>query len=172
MDKMKKYLLLFLFLQSCSIIGDKNSISEKTIVFSESAGKIEVKLNKKGDLEYIVSSGTAAIIENSDFALEQAMNIATLRAKANLSEFINTDIKSKKTTETIIGAVEEEYNTQYSSTDVKENIISESNSILKGVFVFERKVSQDNKSVLVKVKYDTNVLKILPNLMIKSNFHN
>ena len=91
------------------------------------------------------------------------MNVAAMRAKRNIIEFINTDLKSTKTSETITNALaanmkEEGANAERKAADlttkIKENIAVEANGIVRGAYVMERKVSSDGKNVSVTVMVD------------------
>ena len=96
------------------------------------------------------------------------MNVATMRAKRNIVEFINQDLKSTKTTDTITKALaknvtsEDENAKQRASniaSEITEKIAVESNGILKGVYIVERKLSSDKKYVVVTVMVDHRSMK-------------
>jgi IS30 family transposase len=151
---MKKFLfalLISLHLSSCSqsLIG--SNISTQTIYFAESSGKIKMEINKSGQWDSIESIGSAALLADNNHAIEQAFNMATLRSKANLAEFVNNEIKSDKSTDTIISLLEDKESV---SSEVVESIMSSSRTILKGIYVTERKISDDRKYVYVKIKTD------------------
>lgn len=152
---MKKYLFALLLLSSCSSISQSaKNISNQTIIFAESSGKIELKINKKGQWESIESTGSAALNAENEHEIEQAMIKATLRAKANLAEFIENDIKSSKSSSTSSNLTKEESDKNKLISDVNEVIKSESSIILVGVYVVERKVSDNSKYVYVKIRSD------------------
>ena len=158
--KTLKTLIILLIISGCTSSKNEDNIKDSTIKFVESAGKIELKMDRHGNWIEIKSSGSASLLLDDENALEQAMNVATLRAKANLIEFLETDVRSYKTTDTIIAAgVNKEI-----ASNVSEKITSESKGILKGVNVVERKVSENKNYVFVTISSDKKVLKIAKGL--------
>lgn len=158
---MKKLIILALILTSCKSI---NPISTNTIDFAETSGKIKVTI--KGDeWQKIESSGMANLLMKDDNAIEQAMNVAVLRAKANLIEFLESEVKSSKSSEVITNSlIKESINKEIASdiaSKVNERIYTESKGIIKGAYVSERKVSNDQKSVMVTIVVDKNIIKAL-----------
>lgn len=123
-------------------------------MFAESSGKIELRLNKKGEWLSIESTGSSALNSDSEHDIEQAMIKATLRAKANLAEFIKNDIKSYKTTYNSSSYTQEANESNKIISEVSEEIKSNSEMILIGIYTTERKISDDRKYVFVKVKSD------------------
>jgi hypothetical protein len=96
------------------------------------------------------------------------MNVATMRAKRNIVEFINQDLKSTKTTDTITKALaknvssDDENSKQRASniaSEITEKISVQSDGILKGVYVVERKLSSDKRYVVVTVQVDQRSMK-------------
>lgn len=162
---MKKYLkIIFLIIAcSCSLSKKDSEISSKAIIFAESSGKIEMAVDRNGNWLSITSVGSSALLADDDHAIEQAFNAATLRAKAYLAEFLYNEIKSEKSTSTIISLFKEVENKESFTSKVVENISSHSKFILKGVYIVERKVSDDKKYVYVKIKTD-----LMTNKAIKS----
>jgi hypothetical protein len=154
-----------LALSACSTTKkvDLDPVSNETTKYVQDFGKVEVTFTDDGQWTQIKSSATSAVPIREDLGLEQAMNVATMRAKRNIVEFINTDLKSSKTTDTITKALaknvsEDDATTKQRAaniaTDITEKIAVEANGILKGVYVIERKVSSDKSSVVVVVQVD------------------
>jgi hypothetical protein len=94
--------------------------------------------------------------------------VATMRAKRNIVEFINQDLKSNKTTDTITKALaknvssDDENSKQRAAniaTEITEKISVQADGILKGVYVVERKVSSDKRYVVVTVQVDQRSMK-------------
>jgi hypothetical protein len=95
--------------------------------------------------------------------LEQGMNVATMRAKRNIVEFINQDLKSTKTTDTMTKSLaknvsdNDEQSKQRAAniaTEITEKISVQADGILKGVYVIDRKVSSDKRVVSVTIQVD------------------
>jgi hypothetical protein len=164
---MKKLIiaLAVLSLAACSTtkLSDVDSTSNDAVKFTQDFGKVEVTFNDKGDWESLKSSATSSVPINVDMGLEQGMNVATMRAKRNIVEFINQDLKSNKTTDTITKALaknvssDEETSKQRAAniaTEITEKISVQADGILKGVYIVDRKVSPDQKTVSVTVAVD------------------
>lgn len=149
---MKIFIILALLLSSCASNNRFLEISKSEIEFIESSGKIALKVNEDGEWEYIKSSGSAALLADNTHEIEQAMIKATLRAKANLAEFIKSEIKSEKSTKTITNLVKDDESKSSLLSNVSEEINSNSTIILQGVHVIERKISDNKKYVFVTVK--------------------
>jgi hypothetical protein len=162
---MKKLLIVvsLLALTACSTTKlTADAPSSDAVKYTQDFGKVEVTFNDETWTE-IKSTGTASVPITDDAGLEQAMNIATMRAKRNIVEFINTDLKSGKTVDTITDSLakevaEDEQKSKQKAasiaTKVSEKIAVEANGILKGVYVTDRKVSSDSRTVSVTVKVD------------------
>lgn len=156
--------LLALSLAACSTtkVADDDLTKEGT-KFVRDFGKVEITFNDKGDWETIKSTATSFVPIENDAGLEQGMNVASMRAKRNIIEFINSDLKSKKTTETITKALaanmkEDGANAERKAADlttqITENIAVEANGILRGAYLTERKITDDGKNVAVTVMVD------------------
>lgn len=139
----------------------QDSKSTEAIRFTQDFGKVEVTFNDKGEWESLKSSATSSIPINADAGLEQGMNVALLRAKRNISEFITQDLKSKTTSDTITKSLtkndsdeSEKQRAESIAQDITEKIAVESVGILKGIYILERKLSSDGKYVVVTVQVD------------------
>ena len=107
---MKKLILVTavaLALSACSTTKtvDLNDTSKDAVKYTQEFGKVEITFNDKGEWETLKSTGTSAIPLTDNAALEQAMNVATMRAKRNIVEFIQTDLNSSKSHEAITNAL-------------------------------------------------------------------
>lgn len=166
---MKKVILVVAMasiLSACSSVklsGDTDPVSAEAVKYTQDFGKVEVTFNDKGDWDLVKSSGTSSVPIDVDAGLEQAMNIATLRAKRNIVEFINTDLKSSKATESMTNSLAKNVSVDNDktqeraaniATQVQEKIAVQADGILKGVYVVERKISSDKKTVVVTVQVD------------------
>jgi uncharacterized protein with gpF-like domain len=163
---MKKLIVVaaVLALSACSStkLATDNPSSE-AVKFTQDFGKVEVTFNDKGEWESLKSSATSAVPIGVDAGLEQGMNVANMRAKRNIVEFINQDLKSKTTTDAITKSLSKNISEDDTASkqraaniaeEITEKISVESNGILKGVYVLERKVSSDTKYVVVTVQVD------------------
>lgn len=163
---MKKLILALavLSLSACSSVKlANNDVSDEAVKYTQDFGKVEVTFNDKGEWESLKSTATSAIPINDDMGLEQGMNVATMRAKRNIVEFINTDLKSTKTTDTITKALaknvssDDENSKQRAAniaSEITEKISVQADGILKGVYVIDRKVTSDKRVVSVTIQVD------------------
>ena len=163
---MKKMILVaaVLALSACSTTKVAlDTPSSEAVKFTQDFGKVEVTFNDKGEWESLKSSATSAVPIGVDAGLEQGMNVAHMRAKRNIVEFINQDLKSKTTTDAITKSLSKNVSEDDTASkqraaniaeEITEKISVESSGILKGVYVLERKVSSDTKYVVVTVQVD------------------
>ena len=168
---MKKVILALavLSLSACSSVKlSQSDVTDEAAKFTQDFGKVEVTFNDKGDWTSMKSSATSAVPIDVDAGLEQGMNVATMRAKRNIVEFINTDLKSTKTTDTITKALaknvssDDENSKQRAAniaSEITEKISVQADGILKGVYVVERKLSSDKRYVVVTVQVDQRSMK-------------
>lgn len=165
---MKKLLfvaILALTATACSTtkLNEEAAYSSEAQKFTQDFGKVEVTFNDKGDWESIKSSATSAVPIDNDMGIEQGMNVATMRAKRNIVEFINLDLKSTKTTDTITKSLaknvaeNDEQNKQRAAniaSEITEKISVQADGILRGTYVVDRKVSNDHRVVSVTIQVD------------------
>ena len=165
---MKKVILvaaMAVVLSACSSMKsvDLDPVSKDAIKYTQEFGKVEVTFNDKGDWESIKSTGTSAIPLNDNAALEQAMNVATLRAKRNIVEFTQTDLQSSKSHEAITNALAKDVSSDDNksreragniATKIQEKIAVQSDGLLKGVYITDRKISGDKTMAVVTVQVD------------------
>lgn len=156
--------LAILSLTACSTVKlDHSTVSDEAVKYTQDFGKVEVTFNDKGDWESIKSSATSSVPIDVDAGLEQGMNVATMRAKRNIVEFINTDLKSSKTTEAMTNSLAKNVSSDGDktqeraasiATQIQEKITIQADGLLKGVYITERKISSDKRTVMVTVQVD------------------
>lgn len=165
---MKKVILVAAMaavLSACSSMKsvDLDPVSKDAIKYTQEFGKVEVTFNDKGDWESIKSTGTSAIPLNDNAALEQAMNVATMRAKRNIVEFTQTDLQSSKSHEAITNALAKDVSSDDNksreragniATKIQEKISVQADGLLKGVYITDRKISGDKSMAVVTVQVD------------------
>ena len=150
---MKKIIIalsLSLLLISCA------SKPEQITKIIEQSGKIEITLKGK-KWQTIKSTGSAPILIKDEDGIEQAMNVATLRAKANIVEFLNSEISSNRKTESNLNSsLQDKQLTQ----KVLEIIQLEAKGNIKYSYVIEREVKEDYVKVVVVVNKNISELNI------------
>jgi len=164
MKKLLAIAVLTLTVSACSTtkVADAE-MSKEAIKYTQEFGKVEVTFNDKGDWETLKSSATASMPLSDDSALEQAMNLAAMRAKRNIVEFMNTDLRSSKTTETLTNALAKDVSADDAkskeragniATKIQEKISVQSDGMLRGAYISDRKVSSDKTTVVVTLQID------------------
>lgn len=164
---MKKLILIAAMagiLSACSTTKvDLDPVSKDAVKYTQEFGKVEVTFNDKGEWESLKSTGTSAVPLSDNAALEQAMNVATMRAKRNIVEFIQTDLQSSKTTEAITNALAKDVSSEDGksreraaniATKIQEKISVEANGIVKGAYILDRKISGDKTMAVVTLQVD------------------
>lgn len=146
----KTVVLLFLILASCA------SKQDNVVKIVEQSGKVEVSIKGK-DWVSIKSTGSAPILIKDEDGIEQAMNVATLRAKANIIEFINSEVSSSKTFDSSLSSKAE---SKEISQKVLEKISQDAKGLIKYSYVIERQVKDDYVRVVILVSKDLSQLKI------------
>lgn len=144
-------------------ITEESAYSSSAQQYTQDFGKVEVTFDDKGNWISIKSSATSNTPISVDAGLEQGMNVATMRAKRNIVEFMQTDLQSSKTTDTLTKSLaksvaqDDEASHQRAANlaqEIQEKIAVNANGILKGVYVTDRKVSPDHRMVSVTVQVD------------------
>ncbi len=165
---MKKVILVAAMaavLSACSTTKtvDLDPVSKDAVKYTQEFGKVEVTFNDKGEWESLKSTGTSAIPLSDNAALEQAMNVATMRAKRNIVEFIQTDLQSSKSHEAITNALAKDVSSDDAkareragniATKIQEKISVQADGLLKGVYITDRKISGDKTMAVVTVTVD------------------
>ncbi len=165
---MKKVILVAAIaavLSACSTTrtADLDPVSKDAVKYTQEFGKVEVTFNDKGEWESLKSTGTSAIPLSDNAALEQAMNVATMRAKRNIVEFIQTDLQSSKSHEVITNALAKDVSSDDAkareragniASKIQEKISTQADGLLKGVYITDRKISGDKTMAVVTVTVD------------------
>ena len=85
-----------------------DSIRPKPVstVFHRPAGIMTISFSPEGQFLEITSKGTAPIAGNNAFSIEQAIQVAQLRAKRNIAEFISTQLDTQRTVKVLSSSVQ------------------------------------------------------------------
>lgn len=161
---MKKIVIaaMVLVLSACSTT--KPLKEESVRHFTITDGLVDISFSTNGQWNFIKSSATASVPIQNDSGIEQAMNVATMRARKNILELIETKLKYKTTVDSLAAAlissnIEKNIAADI-STKVSESIISEANGILKGTYVYERKINEDKNNVMVTVMVSAHSMRL------------
>lgn len=147
-----------LMLGACSSTKPTGQMTQEGASLAKNFGKVEVEFSMFGDWKAIKSTASANVPIEHDAGIEQAMNLATLRAKRNIVEFIQSDLKSKKTSDAFTEALIDQNVSKDRATKlsqkITESIVEESSGILRGAYVDDRKITDDGKNVTVMIVVD------------------
>jgi hypothetical protein len=85
-------------IKNADLKPDTDSIRPKPVstVFHRPQGTMTITFDSKGNFLEIASKGTAPIAGNNAYSIEQAAQVAQLRAKRNIAEFISTDLTTTR----------------------------------------------------------------------------
>ena len=110
-------------IKNADLKPNTDSIRPKPVstVFHRPQGIMTITFSADGKFLEITSKGTAPIAGNNAFSIEQAAQVAQLRAKRNIAEFISTDLKTTRSTKVLSTAVQKslENTTNGMSEEVK-----------------------------------------------------
>lgn len=134
--------------------------------FVEQNGTITIEFTETGEFVSLKSSGTSPLNFNNANAIEEAMMVATMRAKRNVAEFLSNDIRSVKVSknisdvvmnDTVIATNDEESSEKRNRANsvafkVTETIKDRSDVLLHGLMVVNRNVDNDTNQVSVDVE--------------------
>ena len=102
---------------------ETDSIRPKPVstVFHRPQGTMTITFSPDGKFVDISSKGTAPIAGNNAFSIEQAAQVAQLRAKRNIAEFISTQLNTTRSVKVLSTAVQKslENTTNGMSVEVK-----------------------------------------------------
>ena len=75
-------------------------------VFHRPQGTMTIVFTNDGKFTEVISKGTAPIAGNNAFSIEQAAQVAKLRAERNIAEFLGTQVTSARTAKLLSTAVQ------------------------------------------------------------------
>lgn len=145
-------------LSACASVKDK---SDAKVVSEFLGGDIKVTYSKSGEFESLASSASVKVISDLSSAKEEAVSVATVRARRQISEFLKTEVESERFVTTVTKSLQESDAVSGVSAstvnskiamDMKETIRQKSESLLKGTFVESEKFDTSSKVVTVTVK--------------------
>ncbi len=110
-------------IKNADLKPETDSIRPKPVstVFHRPQGIMTITFDAKGNFLEITSKGTAPIAGNNAFSIEQAAQVAQLRAKRNIAEFISTQLNTTRSVKVLSTAVQKslENTTNGMSEEVK-----------------------------------------------------
>ena len=122
---------------------DTDSIRPKPVstVFHRPQGTMTITFGSDGKFLEISSKGTAPIAGNNAYSIEQAAQVAQLRAKRNISEFLDTQIATQRTVKVL-------------STAVQKSLENTTNGMEDEVKVDDKDFDADGNPVIINAYND------------------
>ena len=132
---------------------DTDSIRPKPVstVFHRPEGAMTITFSSDGKFLEITSKGTAPIAGNNAFSIEDAAQVAQLRAKKNIAEFISTQLNTTRSLKVL-------------STTVQKGLENTTNGMGEEVKVDDKDFDADGNPVITRAYDDGSKDKVtLPN---------
>ena len=161
---MKIFSILFVtifLLGACSPTPEPEAQKVKAPIKTEFlGGGLTIAYDEDGEFQSITSVSTSKVTSTLPSAVEEALKIATLKARRQIAEFINTEVQSDRFTSSISDSLQAAQTLNDDTTSklrntialkVRENITQKSSQILKGTFVQSEKHDAEKDQVIVTV---------------------
>ena len=193
-------------IKNADLKPDTDTIRPKPVssVFHRPEGTMIVNYHTDGKGIELVAKGTAAIAGNNAFSVEQAAQVATLRARRTVSEFIKNQVSTTRSVKVLSTTVQKSLedtangvadrltvvedkdfdaegnpivaplvvdrssaavnekdpntNSEKVAQIVKESIVTNSTTLLKGLFVENESIDSAGRTVTVTVKVNTQTI--------------
>ena len=122
---------------------ETDSIRPKPVstVFHRPQGIMTITFDAKGNFLEITSKGTAPIAGNNAFSIEQAAQVAQLRAKRNIAEFISTQLQTTRSVKVL-------------STAVQKSLENTTNGMSEEVKIDDKDFDADGNPVIINAYND------------------
>jgi len=130
-------------IKNAELRPDTDSIRPKPVstVFHRPAGIMTITFSPDGKFLEITSKGTAPIAGNNAFSIEQAAQVAQLRAKRNIAEFISTQLNTTRSTKVL-------------STAVQKSLENTTNGMSEEVKIDDKDFDADGNPVIINAYND------------------
>lgn len=157
---MKKFILYFFtisILTGCSTTSKKDGEVSSEFI----GGNLKITYSKSGEFQSLSSIASVKVTSDLPSAKEEAVTIATVRARRQISEFLNTEVNSERFLTTVTKTLQDsatvgsDNSTEINSkiaNEVKETIRQRSTALLKGTFVESEVYDPNAKTITVIVK--------------------
>lgn len=150
-------ILLIVLVASCSTAEkNENNFSSNFI-----GGDIKISFNKNGEFESLTSKAVAKVTSDLPSAKDEAVTLATVRARRNIAEFLKTEVQSDRFITTVSSTIQESESENKTPNmkenakiayEVRENIKQRSNAILQGTYVEIESYDEIQQSITVIVR--------------------
>jgi hypothetical protein len=142
-----------------SISSDNRKLTSEFV-----GGDLKVTYNKKGEFESISSKATAYVTNDLPNTRDQAVTIATLKARRQIAEFLKTEVQSERFLVTVSKSIQDTETVNQAGDNkesakiaynVRESIRQRSSAILQGTYLQSESFNPDTKIVTVVVSAGT-----------------
>jgi hypothetical protein len=130
-------------IKNADLKPETDSIRPKPVstVFHRPQGTMTITFSPDGKFVEIFSKGTAPIAGNNAFSIEQAAQVAQLRAKRNIAEFISTQLNTTRSVKVL-------------STAVQKSLENTSNGMVEEVKVDDKDFDVNGDPVIINAYND------------------
>jgi hypothetical protein len=133
-----------------------NPKNESTVSSDFLGGNLKIIYTKSGEFESIQSISSVKVTSDLPSAKEEAVSIATLRARRQIAEFLNTEVSSDRFITTVTKTLQDSETSSEANSknlnskianEVKETIRQKSFALLKGTFVESEIYDPNSKTI-------------------------
>ena len=130
-------------IKNADLKPETDSIRPKPVstVFHRPQGTMTITFSPDGKFVEISSKGTAPIAGNNAFSIEQAAQVAQLRAKRNIAEFISTQLNTTRSIKVL-------------STAVQKSLENTSNGMVEEIKVDDKDFDVNGDPVIINAYND------------------
>jgi hypothetical protein len=130
-------------IKNADLKPETDSIRPKPVstVFHRPQGTMTITFDSKGNFLEITSKGTAPIHGNNAPSIEQAAQVAQLRAKKNIAEFISTQLQTTRSVKVL-------------STAVQKSLENTTNGMSEEVKIDDKDFDADGNPVIINAYND------------------
>jgi hypothetical protein len=157
MNKLLLALFSVTLLFGCSATAKKEGLVTTDFL----GGNLIIIYTKSGEFESLSSISSVKVTSDLPSAKEEAVTLATVRARRQIAEFLNTEVNSERFVTTVTKTLQDSETASGTNSmtlnskianEVKESIRQKSNALLKGTFVESEVYDSNTKTITVVVK--------------------
>jgi hypothetical protein len=177
MKKLMIAVMITAALSGCSTIKNMTGTSDekpKPVVSEFLGGNIKVNYTSKGEFESMTSSHTIKLTGSLPYSQDEAYQVAILKARKQIVEFMKVDLESEKFTKTVFENLQESVSEDKKETgntvnakiagELQSSIKQKSSAMLKGTYVEAKSFDAPSNSITVVVKTSTKDVETAKNL--------
>jgi outer membrane protein assembly factor BamE (lipoprotein component of BamABCDE complex) len=168
MKKLMIAVMVAAALSGCSTIKNMTGQSEekpKAVVSEFLGGNIKVTYKSDGEFESMTSSHSIKLTGGLPYSQDEAYQVAILKARKQMVEFMKVDLESEKFTKTVFNNLQQSTSEDRKETantvnakiagELQSSIKQKSSAMLKGTYVEGKSYDASTNSITVVVKTST-----------------